>query len=767
MNFPLEALDNASAPDRHSYRPEFFRLNSPHDVGRLVELLKRAPHTVVHDDLHSQLTELVRTLNPSLKFTKAELDEAAKAHLKGEASRTYGVWVHYPWNNRLVHLLDEEEFALVRTDRNRNKITREEQAVLATKKVGVIGLSVGQSVSLTMALERSFGELRIADFDTLELSNLNRIRSGTHEMGQLKTVNVAREIAELDPFLKVTLFSEGLAKGTIDAFCTEGGQLDILVDECDSVDVKILARQRAKELGIPVVMDMSDRGCLDVERFDLEPDRPILHGWIDHLDLEAAARPMTNEEKIPFMLPIVGASTLSPRMKASMVEMGQTLSTWPQLATSVVLGGALAGDVCRRILLDQFHGSGRWYVDLEALIADPKTNAPITRPSLGPKEPLKPTAPRRGLATPSLKMTQAQARALAEAGAFAPSAGNMQPWSFHHIDGRLLVQHDMVRSIARWDPDHLLAHIALGACLENILLKGLALGIPLNWSCKDPIDGTPLSIEIEVGSEKVDAAETEYLNELTKRIGPRCTNRKVTERVPLQRDVLHALVAVGKTLDGCLLHTFEGQDELDVLASCCSGAERIRLMDEAGHREFFEHELRWSTEEAHRTADGLDIATMELSPSDAAALQIIADPKAIELVARWGGGKGLERFSNKAIRSSSAVVLVSIPDGSVASRIQGGRSAQRVWLEADRLGLSVHPISAPLFMSHAARYMDDLNSEARHELMANETRLRALFNIDGRVPLFMMRLSLAGQPSTRSVRRTLDLQFHTSENTHV
>jgi hypothetical protein len=46
-------------------------------------------------------------------------------------------------------------------------------------------------------------------------------------------------------------------------------------------------------------MDMSDRGCLDVERFDLEPDRPLMHGWIEHLDLDAAARPMSAEEKMP------------------------------------------------------------------------------------------------------------------------------------------------------------------------------------------------------------------------------------------------------------------------------------------------------------------------------------------------------------------------------------------------------------------------------------------------------------------------------------
>ncbi len=31
-----------------------------------------------------------------------------------------------------------------------------------------------------MAMERSFGELRIADYDVLELTNLNRIRTGVH-----------------------------------------------------------------------------------------------------------------------------------------------------------------------------------------------------------------------------------------------------------------------------------------------------------------------------------------------------------------------------------------------------------------------------------------------------------------------------------------------------------------------------------------------------------------------------------------------------------
>ncbi|HMC97765.1 MAG TPA: ThiF family adenylyltransferase, partial [Flavobacteriales bacterium] len=194
----LEALLRASATDRDSYRPLFFRLHDPNDRAALEVLLKREPRIQVFDELDSQLGELVRTLEPSVVFSKPAREAAAHAHLKGVPAGEYGVWVYYPWSFRLVHLLDEAEFALVRTDRNRNKITDTEQAQLATKRIGVIGLSVGQSICLTLALERSFGELRIADFDTLDLSNLNRIRSGTQSLGHLKTVNVAREIAELD-----------------------------------------------------------------------------------------------------------------------------------------------------------------------------------------------------------------------------------------------------------------------------------------------------------------------------------------------------------------------------------------------------------------------------------------------------------------------------------------------------------------------------------------------------------------------------------------
>jgi hypothetical protein len=133
--------------------------------------------------------------------------------------------------------------------------------------------------------------------------------------------------------------------------------------------MKIQAREFAKAHRIPVIMDTSDRGMLDVERFDLHPDLPLLHGLVEGIDSNSL-KGLSNEEKIPFVLRILDFEKLSNRAKMSLMEVKKTISTWPQLATSVILGGAVGADVSRRILLGQFTDSGRYYVDLEELISN-------------------------------------------------------------------------------------------------------------------------------------------------------------------------------------------------------------------------------------------------------------------------------------------------------------------------------------------------------------------------------------------------------------
>ncbi len=350
------------------FKPRLLRLNNAADETAFAQLISEQRCIYHCDKIYDQLKELIKGRNPGKNVSETEYAEFVKQHLNGQDMHQYGVWAYYSWSSTLVHILDEDEFVEVRTSRNQQKITREEQHQLKTKKIGVIGLSVGQSIALTLAMERTCGELRLADFDTLELGNLNRLRTGLHNLGLAKTVIAAREISEIDPYITVKIYNEGLTAENMDDFFTGAGPLDLLVEVCDSLDIKISSRLKARELRIPVVMDTNDRGMLDVERFDLEPRRSIFHGFVDEFVDDSGLKSLNETQRLDFFKALVSFNALSERMKLSMQQLNKTITGWPQLASSVVLGGAITTDISRRILLGQHTASGRYYVDLDELI---------------------------------------------------------------------------------------------------------------------------------------------------------------------------------------------------------------------------------------------------------------------------------------------------------------------------------------------------------------------------------------------------------------
>lgn len=344
--------------------PIIFRLKNKEEKMKYDELINKQKVDCL-DTIQSQLRELIKLRNPAKQLTEEEYTAKISQLLNTTPIQEYGVWVYYPWKNCIVHTLDEPEFIEVRTSRNLYKITIEERDMLASKTIGVVGLSVGQSIAITMAIERTCGHMRLADFDILELSNLNRIRSGLNNLGLPKVIITAREIAEIDPFIKLELFYEGLTEKNRQEFFGKGDQkLDVLIEVCDGIDTKISSRIQARELGIPVIMDTNDKGMIDIERFDLEPKRPIFHGMFDETidisKLDANARLKVLMQIIPF-------EHLSERLKISMSEIGKSITTWPQLASSVTIGGGVTTELVRKILLNQHQLSGRFYFDIDAM----------------------------------------------------------------------------------------------------------------------------------------------------------------------------------------------------------------------------------------------------------------------------------------------------------------------------------------------------------------------------------------------------------------
>lgn len=741
------------------YQPVFCRLNN--DTGkRYYNELLETGGVEIHDEIDGQLRELVKILNPKIKIKDEEYPGLVQKHLNGRNPHEYGVWVYYPWSKKLLHLLDEEEFIEVRTNRNRYKLTKEEQSYLRNKKIGIIGLSVGQSIALTIAMERVCGELRLADFDTVELSNLNRIRTGLHSLGLHKTILAAREIMEIDPYLKVKVYSEGITTENIDDFFAGDGRLDLLVEVCDGLDIKIRSRFKARELRIPVLMDTNDRGMLDVERFDLEPDRPILHGLAGDLNPEII-KDLTNEQKIPYILKMVGADTISTRLKASMMEVEQSINTWPQLASSVVLGGALTTDTARRILLDQFHGSGRYYIDFDELVADKrpesdyKADYELNCPDELTIKDVQAIAAKYNPSADTVDIGKERLVQIAQAACAAPSGGNAQPWKLLYENNRLYIFHDIYYSYSLLDFNHLGSYIGFGAMLENISIKASELNLAVKEDIFPLRDDTRLVAVISFAEQQ----SAHAMQRLAATIPARVTNRELAERTLLKEADKQLLKEVAATIPGAELFMYETEAQINSFAHVLTNTERMRMLNPRGHYDTFVRELRFTRDAVLQTGDGLDVDTLNMSNSDKAAMQIASDPGAIRFLYQLEKGEGFRKISEKPIKSAACICVLAMDGDGTHDFLNGGRAVERIWLEANSRGIAFQPITQITFMLQ--RYQKngkaDFSDFELQEFASIQQKFNDLLQLPaGKCPAFVFRLFYGGEPPVRSLRRPLE-----------
>lgn len=751
---PLSERLATTVNDDRAYRPRLFRVGNTDDREALDRLLAERPQVVVSDTIRRQLAELIRIRHPQRRLQSFELESLIDAGIGTRSAFEYGVWAYYPWSDRLVHLLDEDEFAEVRTNRNTYKIAPDERVSLAGKRIGVVGLSVGQSVALVLALERSFGELRLADFDTLDLSNLNRLRAGVHEIGIAKVLVTARQIAEIDPYLNVVGFFDGVNESNVEAFLAEPLPLDLLIEECDSLDLKIIIRHAARRRRIPVLMDTSDRGLLDVERFDLEPDRPIFHGLVGDLD-PTRLRGLTTDEKIPYVLRIIGERTISTRMRASLLEIEQTISTWPQLASSVAMGGAVAADVARRILLGQHSSSGRFFVDVDDAVPDAAhTERELHRPPW-PSPPRPPSC--RVLAAPpdATNLSDDAVRRLVAAATSAPSGGNSQPWRWIWSERCLHVLLDTRHSRSLLDFQSLASVAAIGAAAETLVLAahqdGLGVRVSVFPDPAQPVLAATFNF-CERGAAGDEAADADTL---ASAIHQRVTNRQGATRSRLGDDALLALEASLSRIAGARLHWLGDDDGLDEVGRLLGAGDRLLFLDRRLHQEL----LTEIAFEDSTSARGIPIATLELSPPDRAGLEVARSWPALELVKSWGGGANLEKMSRKAVAAASAFAVLTMPSSSRASYFAGGRAFQRLWLTATMLHVGLQPMTALSYLFARLHHGggEELEPQTLHGLLALWPRWSRLFGLSGgEAEVLAFRLIAAGPPAARSPRCAVD-----------
>ena len=247
-------------------------------------------------------------------------------------------------------------------------IKEAEQKRLLQTRIGIVGLSTGSVVLECLLREGIGGQFCLADFDTFEISNANRMLFGVEEVGMSKLELCTARVRSVDPALRVVPFPNGLVQDNVREFVR---RCDIIIEECDSFDVKYLVRQIAKEERRPVLMGTSQRGMMDVERYDIdELVEPFLGKLPSFLqgNRDLATAPLTTEEKKEVLLHMFQKDELSPRFLESLDEIGKGITSWPQLAEDVFLNAATLTHASRHILLGTMQiPSGRIHVDMARL----------------------------------------------------------------------------------------------------------------------------------------------------------------------------------------------------------------------------------------------------------------------------------------------------------------------------------------------------------------------------------------------------------------
>lgn len=740
---------HAGVDDGRSWLPLILR---GEDEQLLAELLRGGRVSFACDTLQEQLAELEETREPTLDLPAEELARRARVHLGGVPPERYGSWVYYPWSRRLAHVLPEAEYRELRTSRNRNKITRAEQEALAQKRVGVVGLSVGQASAVTLAMEEVAGELVLADFDRLSLSNMNRLRSGVHNVGVNKAVLTAREIVEIDPYARLTVFTDGLTDANMAEFFEGGGGLDLLVEECDDLYMKIKVRERARALRIPVLMETSDRGLIDVERYDEAPSRPLLHGLAGDLVAERL-RGLSTFDKVPIVLRLLGEETISSRLAASLVEVKTTLKTWPQLASAVALGSALNTDTARRILLGQVRGSGRFYADLEQLVRE-GASAPLAefREDRPADEAL--AAPVAPALARGARVDADTARRLVWYGTMSFSGGNVQPWRFVFRDGTLRCIHDLERSRSFLDWHHAATHLAFGGVVENISLAASQLGLEAQVATF-PVPDDPFVV-CDLTFAHAATPRRREDPDLFARIPQRVTNRRLGERAPFVAEDGVWLAGLAEEA-GARLEVLASPAALDGMGAVLGRGDRVRFLHQVMHREMMS-ELRWSREEVERTRDGMDVVTLDLSASDLAGMRVTRAWRVMEAVGKLGGGRGLEKPAKKSMAAASAVGLLTTQGTQPLDYFRAGRALARVWLGATSRGWAMQPMTALTYLFARLVGGDaELAGEHRAEIAELHRRYLEIFRVpSGWGDPMLFRLARVGPPRARSLRRHVE-----------
>jgi len=290
-----------------------------------------------------------------------------------EQENLQSAWFYYPRNKHVVRFAPAfwHRIALVvrnstlLRDREMKIAWGEIRAALENAVVAVAGCSVGNSAAHAIAGDLRPLHLKIADWKNYNINNANRVRLTYADFGVNKAVVTAEQIHAVDPFMKISVFSEGVHPGNVEDFidgsaARQEQKASAIIEETDDPDAKIFMREQARRHRVPVVMvtDIGSAIQLDVRRFDVSDSLPLAAAGLSDEELFAKRdewkKDLASRDKFyDFAWALIGRNYEKAAEFRRIIDKADPplFAGVPQLGSTAMAAGGIAAEAVARLLL--------------------------------------------------------------------------------------------------------------------------------------------------------------------------------------------------------------------------------------------------------------------------------------------------------------------------------------------------------------------------------------------------------------------------------
>jgi len=656
-------------------------------------------------------------------------------------------------NNRIRPDFDYSEAF----SRNIGWLTEWEQQILRTKRVAIAGMGGVGGAHLLSLVRLGVSKFHIADFDSFGLVNFNRqVGANMDTVDRPKAEVMAEQACAINPECDIRIFAEGVTDANIDDFL-DG--VDLFVDGFDFfvMDFRSKVFARSHALGIPSITAAPIGMGAAYLIFD-----PDGMSFEDYFRFSG----MTDQEKYVAMVLGLAPKGYHRSYLADPTRVDFTEKRVASTGMACLMCAGIVGIEAVKILLRRgkvypvpwYHNldiyTGRWH---RGRIPGGNAN-PVQRVKLAIGNRLfrKLAANKPPAAYVERDSTIGR---IVDAGRWAPSGDNTQPWRFEILaDDRVVVHvrdqgdHDI------YDYDNgRPTLISTGAMLTNMAVQASHERLEMAWTYRK--GEAPHSHQVEVSFRP----SSQPASELRPFIRLRSVDRTRYKLRKLNSRQLSALEqAVGP--DWRLVwHVGYSTRMAQTKANTMATDLRLRLPEcFEVHRNILDWENRFSETKVPVSTLGVDPVSRRMMHST------LKSWSRQRLVGRIPGGTALVKWEMDVLPgfASAAHFSVMAPEGKSVTpltpedAVAAGMAVQRFWLTATKLGLAVQPCLAPVIFAAYGRgdaaFTREKGQVPRARALA--AKMDQLYSGEAEKVIFRGRIGVPRSRLhvTRSVRRPLE-----------